>query len=387
MFFLSTIVLVGIAYGSLFPFNFHAAEIDPATLDAFVASWRAPAGRGDIFANFVLFAPFGLVGLMATGRKRLFLLRLVLTIVAAVVFATALQVAQLFLPGRIAALNDVVWNTLGTIAGALAALVISKGALVARVGDQPLPAVPAFLLGTWIALRLIPFVPTLDFQAIKESLKPLLVHPEISATDVFLNAVSWLVVGYLLQWIGRPGRVGVKLALVMVGIFSLEVLIVANDLTASNVVGGVLALTLAVTVLKRGRRTAGVLSALLCTALVVRGLEPFALRTTVGSFAWLPFHGFLGGSVYLNTLTLLEKTFLYGSLIFLLRTAGLGWLKSALLTACVLLLIEIAQLFYGAHSPEITDPFLAILLTTCMVMFERHAPALRQPKRGQKRLV
>ena len=165
------IVIIAIAYGSLYPFDFDFAELSERTLEAFLGSWRARSSRGDLLGNIILFMPFGFIGTIATVDRSHALRRAVLVLVAAAIFATVLQFAQLYLPSRTAALNDVFWNLLGTAVGCLGGIVLSK-----HVGDwlrqgQGLQLVPLAFLGCWAALRLNPFIPSIDFQAIKTSLK------------------------------------------------------------------------------------------------------------------------------------------------------------------------------------------------------------------------
>ena len=83
--------------------------------------------------------------------------------------------------------------------------------------------------------------------------------------------------------------------------------------------------------------------------------------------------------MYHNTLVIVEKTFLYGSLIYLLRTGGLGWYRCTVLTAAMLASIEVAQLFFAHHSPGVSDPILAILLGAGMMALERTPKAAGKP--------
>ena len=85
-----------------------------------------------------------------------------------------------------------------------------------------------------------------------------------------------------------------------------------------------LPLVVAWIVLAPSARAPVALAATLGAALVVQGLEPFVLRPATASFAWVPFSDFLNGAMYHNALVIVEKTFLYGSLIYLLHAAGLG---------------------------------------------------------------
>ncbi len=83
--------------------------------------------------------------------------------------------------------------------------------------------------------------------------------------------------------------------------------------------------------------------------------------------------------MYHNTLVIVEKAFLYSSLIYLLHTAGLGRLRSTIVTAAMLACIELAQLLFAHHSPAVTDPILAMLLGAGMMALECSPKAVTQP--------
>ena len=59
--------------------------------------------------------------------------------------------------------------------------------------------VPLGVIALWLAYRLAPFVPTLDWQKYKAALKPLLLHPHLTGTGVFRYLIGWLVVGEAVQ--------------------------------------------------------------------------------------------------------------------------------------------------------------------------------------------
>lgn len=373
------IIVFAIAYGSLYPFDFRFGELGEDAVDAFLWSWHARSGRGDLLGNVILFVPFGLIGTITTGNLGKAFRRMVLVLLAAAIFAAGLQFVQLYLPSRTAALNDVFWNLLGTAVGCLGGIVLSKYARRWLREGQGLQLVPLFLLGCWAALRLNPFVPSIDFQEIKNSLKPLLLHPEISVVGIAVNAASWLLAAFMLQRLGVQRLFGLKLALIIIATLSLEVLIVDNVVTVSNVIGAVIAWILALIILAPRRPAPVVLAMLVIAALVFQGLGPFALRPETATFGWVPFSGFLNGSMHHNTLVIVEKTFLYGGLIYLLRSAGLDWFRGMLITAVILASIEIAQLFFAHHTPEVTDPLLAVLLGAGMMALERTPKAPVQP--------
>jgi len=373
------IIVFAIAYGSLYPFDFRFGELDGGTFDTFLRSWRAQSGRGDLLGNVILFVPFGLIGTITTKDWRQAFWRAILVFLAAAVFAVGLQFAQLYLPSRTAALNDVFWNLLGTAVGCLGGFVLSKYVRRWLREGQGLQLVPVVLLGCWAALRLNPFVPSIDFQAIKNSLKPLLLHPEMSAVGIVVNAASWLLAAFMLQRLGVQRLFGLKLASIIIATLALEVLIVDNVVTGSNVLGAAIAWILALIILAPGRPAPVFLAMLVIAALVFQGLGPFVLRPETATFGWVPFSGFLSGSMHHNTLVIVEKTFLYGGLIYLLHSVGLDWVRGSLVTAVILTSIEIAQLFVAHHTPEITDPIFAMLLGAGMMALERTPKVPGQP--------
>ena len=190
------IVTVLIVYGSLFPFNFQAYDLNWVTFNLFLQSWHDRTSWGDLLSNIALFVPFGVAGMLSTRNLRFASLNVLLVLASGLILAVGLQFVQLYLPGRIAALNDAIWNILGLTLGMFFALVANKYILKLQIEVRTIPLIPIVLLGVWIAYRLIPFVPTIDFQVIKDSLKPLLIQPEISLLAVFNNTVSWMLAGH-----------------------------------------------------------------------------------------------------------------------------------------------------------------------------------------------
>jgi len=375
------VVTVIIVYGSLFPFNFQAQDLNWTIFDLFLQSWDDRSSWGDLLSNIALFVPFGVAGMLSTRNLRFPLLNVLLVLASGLILAVGLQFAQLYLPGRIAALNDAIWNILGLTLGIFFALVANKYILKLQIEVRAIPLIPLVLLGVWSAYRLVPFVPTTDFQAIKDSLKPLLIQPDISLLAVFINMVSWMLAGHFLKYLtGTRGALG-KLALFMVSLFGLEILIIENAVTASNIVGALIALMISASFLARAKGMGTILVILLPISIVLQGLAPFDPRPVIDAFNWFPFHSFFGGSMYHNILALLQKIFFYSGLVFLFHELGLTWLRASLQTGLLLLLIEVSQIYFSGHTPEITDPLLALLLALGMIELDRLAPVSRKIKK------
>jgi glycopeptide antibiotics resistance protein len=73
-----------------------------------------------MIANILLFVPWGFLMFISLYTvKRPTLQTYVLTILLGFSFTLAIEAYQYFLPSRVADVNDVIWNTAGTIVGAL----------------------------------------------------------------------------------------------------------------------------------------------------------------------------------------------------------------------------------------------------------------------------
>jgi glycopeptide antibiotics resistance protein len=73
-----------------------------------------------VVANVLLFAPFGFLLFLALySVERPTVQTYLLTLLAGFTFTCLIEAWQYFLPSRVADVNDVIWNTAGTLAGAV----------------------------------------------------------------------------------------------------------------------------------------------------------------------------------------------------------------------------------------------------------------------------
>jgi uncharacterized membrane protein YfcA len=73
-----------------------------------------------IIANVLLFVPWGFLLFIALySVERPTLQTYVLTILLGFTFTLAIEAWQYFLPSRVSDINDVIWNTVGTVLGAV----------------------------------------------------------------------------------------------------------------------------------------------------------------------------------------------------------------------------------------------------------------------------
>lgn len=222
----------------------------------------------------------------------------------------------------------------------------------------------------------MPLVPSLDWQQIKNSLKPLLLQPQLHWTNILHDTVAWAVVACLWITVIPSRRSDRYLFFIVPVIFGLEILIVRNVVSASNVVGAALGLGLWWILLRFIKWRTTLLAFLIASVLVVNGLAPFELRVVSGSFHLLPFRGFLGGSMFVNTASIFDKFFLYGSFLWLVRQGGASLKKATVFGVGLTTLIEIGQVFVTNHTAEITDPLLVLIIAGMIYAIDNyHRPA------------
>ena len=373
------IALSFIVYGSLFPFTIDMPLAHGASISAFLTSWKLVSSRGDALSNIALFLPFGFLGIRAfvTGKVRGSQIMVVLLLAA--LTGVSLQFLQIYIASRTPNLGDAFWNFFGAALGAASAALVPQSLRGFRLDRLPAHSViPMALLGIWIAWRLFPYIPSLDLQLFKDSLKPLLLHPELSAVDMIRDASGWLAV-FSLAAAAVPGRrseIAVSCAIPV--IFSLEVIIIRNSVTASDVAGALSATAVWRLLLIRfdGQKTC--VAALLMLAILLQAVSPLPLerRHEPAAFGWVPFAGLLSGSSAMNAQALLGKSFFYTASLWLLKTSGHGVVAPAMLLGTLLAGLAMVQVHFGSRTPEITDLVLLAGIVAAMGALDSERSAL-----------
>ena len=88
----------------------------------------------------------------------------------------------------------------------------------------------------------------------------------------------------------------------------------------------------------------------------------------------MPFRSFIYGSSEVNILSFLEKTFLYGSLIWLFGRSGLEIRVSTVLVAIMLFATSWAETYLPGRSAEVTDALIGLLIGAILVVLARTNP-------------
>jgi len=356
------LVCLGIIYGSLFPFQF-SWSLAQNNLPGFLSSWRTVNGLGDILGNIVLFFPLGMLASLITLRSESPYRTLQFACLCAVL-SLGCQVAQLFTAGRDPSIFDFYVNLLGACSGWLVARLLP----IQSTGKSDIYQLPLLIASSWIAYQLIPFVPAIEIQAYENSLKPLLQSPRWLWQECLVATLSWLTFFYLLD---RKAGITLTLGHLLLGgfaILALRIVILENylDLTA------VLSVLIATAIWHfwgahfRAERLAWVLLA----AYAIDMTAPWMMFEQPKRFGWLPFEGYLMGSMLLNATALCRKVFIFASIALLLSKGVKSQRTLALLIALGLFLLEFAQRWIGYGTPTLTDPLLFLTIfwfTTALI--------------------
>jgi len=230
---------------------------------------------------------------------------------------------------------------------------------------------PMLLLGCWAAYQLLPFFPDLSRAHLAETLQTLARPGSWSAHHAFVSFAEWLAVAALIETVS-PGKPRTFPALLL--LLPLKVVCAGRTVSGAEVVGAVAA----VLVFGRGRAgaiaKARALAWLLLLALILDGLLPLHFPRAPASFHWVPFVGLFqsGGA---GLLVLLRKSFVYGSLIWLLRRSGWRFAPAAALASSGLAGVEALQAFLPGRTAEVTDPLLVVVMAIALALLEGPAAA------------
>ena len=374
----AAIVTAFILYGSLYPFQLRPPPAGAEPFAALLGSWRQPAGgHGDLVANLVLYAPsgfFAATGLL--GRLRRPVLLLLLLTLGGGPLSFAVELAQGHIAGRTSSLWDVALNTLGCALGALAATLPGAGRLAAGAQPGRLAAQPfaALLVLSWLGYRLYPYVPTIDLQEYRASLKPLLLAPGLEPFRSLRLAVLWLLAAHLIETVTGRRRARLLVPLVLIGTLAAGVPIVGRALTLPDLLGVALALP-GWWMLRASPRQGPVLLTLTLAVLLAERLSPFRFGEAARAFDWVPFLGLLQGEWGVGLQSMLQKVFLYGGLLWLLVQWGLPLMLAAGIEVALLFATSLAQTRLPGRSAEITDSVLAAGLALVFALL-RPSPAV-----------
>jgi hypothetical protein len=360
---IAALVIVFILYGSLYPFDFRWDVGGPGPLHALLQGWRARPGRGDFVANVLLYMPLGFFFTLAARSRIGTRPAAVLAVLIGGALSLTVENLQYFDPGRITAASDVYSNVMGAAVGAGLALFFG-GRIFRQFDRTEFQMAPLLLLLAWATDRLYPFIPVIDLHKYWNALKPIIFLSPLSAMEIFRHIAIWWTVALLLEKVSAGRRPVLRFAAFAAALVVGQIFVMDGALSKAELSGIVVALVGAALLSYPVRLNAG-FACLLAYVLLER-LTPFQLRSVPAHFGWIPFESFMYGSLTVNALAFLEKSLLYGSLIWLLQELGASRPRATVTIGLLLVLTAFADIYVSDHAPQITDPFLAVLIGCVM---------------------
>jgi len=353
-------VVLLIVYGSLYPWEFEPLRgTDPFTI--LLHSWNLKLDRfilRDIAVNIMLYLPFGFIAYLVFHRPRRRITPILLAGFIGSVLSFILELTQAFEPARFSSLVDVSTNTIGACAGAIAARLAEAylGPFGLRTPARTLRDASAVaLLGSFVASLLFPFFPISGRTALRMKVAAMLHGPVLDPLLLFSALSSWYAVGLMMRAAGfRKARISMALALAPLLI---QLFVIRHEPWIAIILGAIAGALLA-----SALPQAAPAATLITLMIVVRGVRPWHFASSAQPFLWIPFGGFLGMDWATGITLIFQKIFYYGAAIWLLRTAGIRLRTATASITLVLACVEAIQRFIPAHTPEITDPILALML-------------------------
>jgi VanZ family protein len=366
-----SVIVVLIAYGSLYPGDI--SEPDADAVKQFLTSWNLFTSRGDMLGNVALFFPLGMAGILFTRKKFDSGIGVAALLFLALIYSFSLQLAQVWLPSRSAALADVAWNMVGTAAGIASAHLIATRSSARGQPSDVASLVPLVVLVLWLLTELLPLVPSLDMQKFKEALKPLFLVFSFSFPATLMHAASIVVAGSAFMALGQ--RAGWWLGAAILLVWAGKVVIVNLTLDASLLLGSLAGYGGYLLALRAGiTKPFEVAFWLLLVAWSITALTPFS-PASGGTFNGIPFATMLQGSLEVGVRGLVQSLFIYTGLIWLAHRTGLSIGKAVLGLAIWSSFIELMQMGLLGRTADITELILLLLVGWVLSAVHARRPA------------
>ena len=349
-----------IVYGSLYPFNFSPPE--PGAFARLFSNWRLLTSLGDVLGNIGLFAPWGMVGLLALAPRWGRSSAAATTALSGFAISLGVQVLQVWVPSRDAAMADVFWNSVG-IAGGMVAGGYFAPRLPFGTGPRLSAVVPACLLLAFVVAQWLPLIPSIDLQLVREQLKSFWLEPTISMSALLMQAAMAMLAGHLLGTLVGIRHSVVLLPLVLVGVSLGKIFLHKVQMDASAPLGFALgaACWWALAKVSEKRRGAIVWLFLLVTY-TVSALSPFNLRDEPATISWLPFAAMLEGSMLSNVRSLAANMVVFAGILYVVAVSSGRCLLASIGLACWIFLLELLQTLISTRTSDMTEPLLVLML-------------------------
>jgi len=409
-------------HGSFVPYGFVPLPLDEALSRVTTALTTMPGRvpRIDFVSNVILFLPFGflLTGYLALRQSRMpgGIIDVWLTLMACLVFSTAIEAAQVFFPVRRVSPTDIIGETAGGLVGAGAWLLSGTcigRALDARHTDGQSRALARLLFVSYVVLyaasQLLPFDITLEPSELAQKFRAggIVLVPftaaHVSAGDAVASAVVAALaaapLGALLVWIARRRQraTAVALGVLLVGaVEAAQILVASRVADTTDVLFGAIGILvgawLASALTTEGsaperprvdRRWPVMLAGLVWTLGVAMSewrpfdfsSDPDLVARHWAAFGAMPFVSYWASSEWNALVNLVQKLppivalgFLIGLGLRLDQIRSSARIAGAILvTTFVLTAVEIGQVYLPGRVPDVTDVIVGTICASLAI--------------------
>lgn len=261
MYHILLIVIAVIVYGSLYPFDFHSAQLAASPLWVLIHSWPTAINRFVILGialNLLIYIPLGVFGFLAFRQNLGGAVAATAAIAIGLILPSSIEMIQLFDDERDCSASDVVCNVTGTVIG------VALGTFYQRWLKQSISGTRAasflhangavLLVYAWLAYHV------------------LFATASLSPLDTFTYFVEWLVLAQLLAAVVGREKARKWFTLLLL-VLPARLFIVGRTFTWSELLGATLACICSY-FLSASRWRLGFSAVLLILVLILRGLAP-----------------------------------------------------------------------------------------------------------------
>jgi VanZ family protein len=276
------------------------------------------------------------------------------------VFATVLQIAQIWLPTRSAAISDVVWNALGLAVG-IATFRWAQSPILWLSKRLRSPHLLAFLLALfWLTLQWWPLLPLLQRTLLRTAWDRLRHLSDWTPLPAVLAALAFMVLMHLLR--DLRGRFWVAVSLLFVAQVGLFFFVHKSGAVASepsNVLGWLLGLVLGVLCWSLSAQAANRVVLLAAAAGgLLSSLQPFEFGATALPFQLIPVVGLFNEPRVAHTSAFLWAAFWILAVLLLAQRHGWRLPANAAVLTLVVAGLEVLQRWLPGQQADITSLLL-----------------------------
>ncbi|HEY8907002.1 MAG TPA: VanZ family protein, partial [Rhodoferax sp.] len=366
--------VVFIIYGSLFPFDFQS-EARP--MAEFYANWHMFRSIPDASDNFLLFIPLG-IGLDACfqGRHR----RFFAGPVAWLILGVGIQLIQLYLPTRTAAVSDALWNAVGMVFGVMAfkrvRMVVTH---LQHASSAQQDSYAMLLVVIWFCYESFPFVPTLDVGLLRDHIKSVVIAPPFELMRLFQHTLAAMLAGVAMlranwmqpRWLNVliPGGLAVFL----------EIFVAYGSLRRETLMGIIGGLLVGSWIADRTpKKISPFTIGIALMALLITVLTPYRGQAQGSTFTFTPFADIFWKGVTIDVSPSAFEALAIGTLLWsgisLKATARIprtGWISAVF---ALLVVLEVFRMYVVGYRGDTTPLAMAVILASFLLSVGRRNP-------------